>query len=248
MPTGHNPPGGRPNPDTQRNITKALNLNPDAIIINLPSNDAAFGFSVTEQLANYDSILVLSKRQNVPAWISTTQPRNLSESGRLNLMAMRDSTFARYGHKAIDFWTDLARPDGRINPAYNSGDGVHLNDAGHRILFNRVVEANISDSIVTDIHFSDHIPLEIALYNNYPNPFNSSTVIKYSILTRGKVNLKVYNILGNEVITLVNSFQSSGEYQITFNANDFPSGLYFYQIRFEGNYHFSDSGKMLLIK
>lgn len=143
MPRDHLSPEGRPQPDPCRCITMALHLDPDAIVINLPSNDAAYGYSVEEQLANYDSILVLADRRDIPVWITTTQPRNLTVEGRANLMAVRDSTYARFGERAIDFWTGLAMEDGSIDPAYDSGDGVHLNDPAHRILFQRVVQAGL---------------------------------------------------------------------------------------------------------
>jgi len=72
------------------------------------------------------------------------------------------------------------------------------------------------------------------LYQNYPNPFNPSTIIKYSISTNSKVTLKVYNILGNEVATLVNKKQSAGDYQIEFEPSRLKSGLsagvYFYRL------------------
>jgi hypothetical protein len=146
MPRHHLSPEGRPRPDPCRCITMALHLDPDAIIINLPSNDAAYGYSLEEQLANYDSLLAGAGRRDIPVWITTTQPRNLTVQGRDNLMAMRDSTHARFGDQAIDFWTGLAMENGSIDPAYDSGDGVHLNDQAHRILFQRVVEAGILEA------------------------------------------------------------------------------------------------------
>jgi lysophospholipase L1-like esterase len=62
-------------------------------------------------------------------------------------MAMRDSTLARFGQAAIDFWTGLADAEGRILPVFDCGDGIHLNDAGHRLLAERVVEAAIPDAV-----------------------------------------------------------------------------------------------------
>ena len=143
MPRDYDPPEGRPRPDPCRCITMALHLDPDAIVINLPSNDAAYGYSVEEQLANYDSLLVLAGRRDVPVWITTTQPRNLTVEGRANLMAVRDSTHVRFGERAIDFWSGLAMEDGSVDPAYDSGDGVHLNDRAHRVLFQRAVAAGL---------------------------------------------------------------------------------------------------------
>jgi lysophospholipase L1-like esterase len=138
LPDNFVPPTERPFPDPKRNITKALSYNPTAIIINLPSNDASLDYSIKEQLQNYDMVLFLTKPKNIPVWVATTQPRNLSLSGRLNLMEMRDSTFTRF-ENPIDFWTGLAEKSGNIKAEYNSGDGVHLNDAAHKILFERVV-------------------------------------------------------------------------------------------------------------
>jgi hypothetical protein len=157
MPDDNVPPAGRPSPDRERNITKALSLKPTAIIINLPSNDATSGYTVQEQLANYSAVLARANAQKVPVWLTTTQPRNLSEAQRQNLMAMRDSTLARFGDKAIDFWNGIADANGRILPPYDSGDGIHLNDAAHGILFERAVAAEvhryaaIQDSIFMDL-------------------------------------------------------------------------------------------------
>lgn len=140
LPDGFEPPQSRPKSDAQRNITKALSFNPTAIIINLPSNDASLDYTIKEQLANYDLVLSLTKLKNIPVWIATTQPRNLSLSGRLNLMEMRDSTFTQF-ENPIDYWTGLAEKSGNIKSEYDAGDGVHLNDAAHKILFERVVLA-----------------------------------------------------------------------------------------------------------
>ncbi|MBM4168108.1 MAG: T9SS type A sorting domain-containing protein [Ignavibacteria bacterium] len=66
---------------------------------------------------------------------------------------------------------------------------------------------------------------------NYPNPFNPSTTITYEIQTPSEVTLKVFNMLGQEVSTLVNRYQSAGKYSVTFEAGNLPSGLYVYQLR-----------------
>lgn len=147
MPRDDRPPEGRPAPDPCRCITMALHLNPSAVIINLPSNDAFCGYGVEEQLANYDRILALAEQRGIPVWITTSQPRNLPPEGRGNLLAMRDSTLARYQGRTIDFWTGLGQLDGTIDPAFDSGDGVHLNDRAHEILFRRVVEAGLLEEV-----------------------------------------------------------------------------------------------------
>ncbi len=92
---------------------------------------------------------------------------------------------------------------------------------------------------------SNDLPSKYELSQNYPNPFNPSTVIKYSIPKAGTVTLKVFNVLGKEVRTLVNNYQSPGSYSVTFEAKGLASGLYFYSLK-AGN--FVSVKKMMLIK
>jgi hypothetical protein len=88
-------------------------------------------------------------------------------------------------------------------------------------------------------------PAAYELSQNYPNPFNPSTEIRYAIPTAGLTSLVVYNLLGQEVVTLVNEVQSAGSYTIRFDARSLPSGMYFARLR-AGS--FSSVKKMLLVK
>ncbi len=90
-----------------------------------------------------------------------------------------------------------------------------------------------------------NIPSSYKLKQNYPNPFNPSTTISYSMPKEANVVLKVFNYLGQEVSTLVNKIQAAGNYNITFNADSMPSGVYFYSLRSGG---FTQVKKMLLLK
>jgi hypothetical protein len=90
-----------------------------------------------------------------------------------------------------------------------------------------------------------NVPLTYALNQNYPNPFNPSTTISYEIPTSSKVTIKIYNILGDEVTTLVNGNQEAGRYQVIFDASRYSSGVYFYSIT-AGN--FVQTKKMILLK
>jgi hypothetical protein len=83
------------------------------------------------------------------------------------------------------------------------------------------------------------------LEQNYPNPFNPSTSIRYSIIQPGKVVLKVYDILGREITTLVNQFQVAGNYTVNFDASKLASGVYFYRIESGA---FQNVKKMMLLK
>jgi hypothetical protein len=105
---------------------------------------------------------------------------------------------------------------------------------------------------------SKEIPNSYKLFQNYPNPFNPSTNIKFDIAPLfnqgrvapasagdGVVTLKIYDILGREVTTLVNQQLQPGTYNIEWNASDYPSGIYFYKLE-TGN--FVDAKKMVLVK
>jgi hypothetical protein len=83
------------------------------------------------------------------------------------------------------------------------------------------------------------------LYPNYPNPFNPTTIIGYNIPFDGDVTLKIYNLLGNEVKTLVNEYQSAGNHKIEFDAAELSSGNYFYILKYNDQYQ---KGKMTFLK
>jgi len=112
------------------------------------------------------------------------------------------------------------------------------------------------NSLITDIlENNNQLPTVFSLEQNYPNPFNPSTTIKYSIpsiktsllggVGGGFVTLKIYDILGCELATLVNEYQKSGNYEVNFDATQLTSGVYFYRLQ-SGS--FVDSKKMILIK
>ncbi|HSW55579.1 MAG TPA: T9SS type A sorting domain-containing protein, partial [Ignavibacteriaceae bacterium] len=90
------------------------------------------------------------------------------------------------------------------------------------------------------------IPVNFTLYQNYPNPFNPSTTIQFSLPKSGDVTLKVYDILGREVATLLNETKNAGSYEVDFNASQLSSGIYFYQLSV-GN-EFRQTKKLVLIK
>jgi len=108
----------------------------------------------------------------------------------------------------------------------------------------------------TDIDDKNKIINKFSLFQNYPNPFNPSTIIKYSIPSVKEkqmlsVKLKVYDVLGNEILTLVDEEKRSGNYQETFNASSLSNGVYYYQIKVyvsEKSNIFFDTKKMIFLK
>lgn len=88
-------------------------------------------------------------------------------------------------------------------------------------------------------------PFKFELDQNYPNPFNASSIINYQLAVNSFVTLRIYDVLGKELMTLVNEKQDAGKHQISFDASKLPSGVYFYKIEMGD---FSDTKKMLLVK
>jgi len=112
-------------------------------------------------------------------------------------------------------------------------------------LLNGTGNLNKGTESVSNSKDDNKLPKEFALFNNYPNPFNPTTTINYSIKQDGLVSLKVYDILGKEVATLVNENKPPGKHSVKFNASNLPSGIYFYRI-VSGN--FSATKKLILLK
>jgi hypothetical protein len=146
-PDGFTPPAGRPAPAFGYNISEALRLDADAIIINLPSNDAANNYTLEEQQANFERVSDIARLNNIPIWVTTSQPRNdLNSAQRDQLPFLRDWILSRFGNRAIDFWSMLSNADGTILPSYNA-DNIHLNNAGHDTLYRRVLREMLLDSL-----------------------------------------------------------------------------------------------------
>ncbi|MFI5406815.1 MAG: T9SS type A sorting domain-containing protein, partial [Nitrososphaerales archaeon] len=102
-----------------------------------------------------------------------------------------------------------------------------------------------TNSPVTEINSEENIPDEFILLQNYPNPFNPGTVISYQLPMNSNVTLKIYDILGNEITTLVNEQKEPGTYEIYFDASGLSSGMYYYTLTSSG---FSETKKMILLK
>ena len=120
-------------------------------------------------------------------------------------------------------WINFADPASGISPARN--------------LRLRVVVSSLSTPL--SVSSADGIPGSFELFDNYPNPFNPSTTIQYSIPTQSIVKLKVFDMLGKEIMTLVNEEQIAGTYQVQWNGRDgmgsvVPSGVYFYRLEGSG--------------
>ncbi len=97
----------------------------------------------------------------------------------------------------------------------------------------------------TNIDEEEIIPTEFSLFQNYPNPFNPTTSIEFKVPSSEYVSLKIYDVIGNEIASLVNEEKEAGNYKVTFDASNISTGVYFYKLT-AGN--FSQTRKMLFLK
>ena len=153
-------------------------------------------------------------------------------------------------HKYHNLWSaDLA--DSTDLVSLNTGDKFSSITGYTEYTFNEYKIAPRFNSdfegyepIIID-NVQDFHPNRFSLKQNYPNPFNPSTVISYSLPKGEFVTIKIYNLIGQEIKTLVNNYKNAGTYNVTFSAAGLPTGIYFYQIQ-AGS--FNSVKKMLLIK
>ena len=112
---------------------------------------------------------------------------------------------------------------------------------------NVIVQTGIWDTIapIGITNLNTGVPKVYSLHQNYPNPFNPSTKIKFDIPAQGHVTIKLYDILGNEVATLLDAEQNPGYYAAEFNASSYASGVYFYKMETPS---FTSVKRMVLVK
>jgi hypothetical protein len=140
--------------------------------------------------------------------------------------------------------------------AVSSASGTVIRSAVGQSFVGRAGEGNsfiesgfLADTLlrgaILGVTESPMMPMEYRLEQNYPNPFNPETVIRYSLLVTGPVTLKVYDVLGREMATLVDEVKQPGEHRVLWNAGNYSSGVYFYRLQ-AGSY--SGTKRLLLLK
>ncbi len=184
------------------------------------------GYSTTYPYSNYfmdDSTISDSETVNVPAGTFT----HCVEMSETHYDSLGDVIFLEYHY-------------------YAQGVGMILN-VRVKPDSDAHTDALIGYSAVTSVHgeSTTNTPSRFGLSQNYPNPFNPTTVISYQLSVFSNVTLKVYDVLGREVGTLVNERQTAGSHSVTFNAANLPSGVYFYHLQ-AGSY--GNTKKLLLLK
>ncbi len=230
---------------------------------------ATYKVEVVNKIGPAEQILSTIPPQNIKCAVPTSGgvrvswDRNLEKN--INLYAVERSingaSFVQIGTTSDTVFTDV-EVQKAVKPYRSNRQNVSVNyrvransywydpeNAIYRSQFSAYGDIiNISGSIIGLFDkwgFDQIIPESNSLSQNFPNPFNPSTTIYYGIKDPGNVTIKIYNTLGQEIITLVDERKEVGSYYVDWNAVGLPSGIYFYKIQ-SGN--FAESKKMILTK
>lgn len=212
-----------------------------------PNNNRGYGLISAKRVICYPNIdttngVVLNK-----IFINSSESINTSSvtvhytfgSGEYQSAAMNFDGNYKY---AYPFSTSQSDTILQFYFTYNTSGGTEIREPEG----NSVYSFNLSEyNNISEVIEISELPEGFYLSQNYPNPFNPETVIKYQLSSSGNVSLKVYDILGREVVTLVNEMKFSGTYEVKFSGNRLSSGVYFYSLK-SGNY--VNTKKMLLVK
>jgi acyl-CoA thioesterase I len=130
----------RPQPDPEHNIDRAIALGADIVVVSFPSNDAALGYSAEEAAANIVLMRAQLAQRNTPLLVLSAQPRALTAQKQALLVKFNRLLQPLLGPCFVDVFSQLHATDLTILPQYDSGDGVHLNDAGHALVYQQLVQ------------------------------------------------------------------------------------------------------------
>jgi len=246
-------------------VERKTGQNPFAEIVTLNTNTTTHsdknlddGLNYIYRVAAYNSINKSGYSNESSATTLLNSPTNLTvkknSSGAAQLdwkdNSKSESGFTiekKTGNGSFDKLIDVAANSNTYSDAQVSV-GQQLS---YRVqAFNSIIASTYSNSveiIITSVGNENSIPTEYSLKQNFPNPFNPETIIKYDLPKGGYVALKIYDMLGCEILTLVNEYQNAGSYQLKCSANQLNavSGLYLYKLSTSG---YSSVKKMLLIK
>jgi hypothetical protein len=193
-----------------------------------------------------DNLIDSLRHTNFVPYLRNQIPNQSDSVGKLFNYTFPDSTFIDDdGNNTLRYSAKLS--SGNTLPLWLTFDSLTRNFSGtptsaasYSIMVTATDTANISTSCTFTLDILQHTAIirnegqinDYKLFQNYPNPFNPSTVISYALQGNSFVSLKIYNILGEEITTLVNSVQRRGMYDITFNTNsmNLSSGIYFYTL------------------
>ena len=207
------------------------------------------GFSSIESIYNYPTYMVKTTNGGVN-WTQTLLPNSIADLEGIGFINANTGWVGGWGFNFHG--PTFQTTNGGVNWQQTSW-GVNVNR--FRFLSDTLAYAvgetvyKYSNEPVGIHNISTDLPEHYELYQNFPNPFNPSTKIKFDIsseVNRGnKISLKIYDVIGNEIKVLVNDNLRPGSYEVVWNASDYPSGIYFYKLS-AGS--FTKTNKLILIK
>ena len=168
-------------------------------------------------------------------WVTSTETNNIGFD------VERKITNSNSGWQKLGFVSGKGTTTEKSSYSFTDKNPV----AGKSYYRIKQIDFDGSSKTYTAVEVDFGIVKEYSLSQNYPNPFNPSTEINYTLAKSGNITLKVYNLLGSEVATLVDGFMEAGKHSVKFSAKDFTSGVYFYTIKAD---NFTSTRKMLLLK
>jgi len=189
----------------------------------MPSNDTYNGYTASAQLENYNALNNKCNTNSVGLWIATPQPRDFGTAKLQTQIEVKDAVLTIYTNKAIDFWNGIAETDGTILSELSYGDGIHLNDSGHDVLFNKALSKNIDATTcitiplnLIDVEISNNFNLKV-----YPNPITDYIFLDFQSKLSGNLKATFFDVLGRELILTPPDFNFNvGHNSINMNLNE----------------------------
>ena len=148
-------------------------------------------------------------------------------NGNIYVSCWGDNAIYRYDNT-------FSLPAELISSGHNGPADIFYNQLNNILAIPNFYSNEVDFIPITPIGVNEgniHMPSSFVLWQNYPNPFNPSTRINYSVPHNSFIQIKLFDILGNEVAILVSEEKQTGDYSISFNASGLSSGIYFYQLR-----------------
>ena len=213
--------------------------------------DRIYSFATSNIRPTYAELNVLPLKVNFDSTLvnnATSQEIYIANSGNATLVVdsivisnsrfiLNNNNFSiqpySYNKVLLEFYPDSLKNYSAMLTVYSN--------VGNK----EIVVTGIGTDNTVNVQDQNLTPLAFTLEQNYPNPFNPSTIISFKLPEQTNVELKVYDVLGNEVATLVNESKPAGNYEAEWNASNLPSGVYIYQLR-AGTY--TQMKKMILLK
>jgi aminopeptidase N len=192
------------------------------------------------------------KQPNHPTYQNTYNIANIGSGNyRINFVAKQTQTNSVF-HKMpivlkLSFSTGADTTVRVLNDVNSQMYSFYFNRQPTTVVFdpNNDIVLKTATLTVGINNESSATPTKFAVYQNYPNPFNPTTGIKFDVPKNAFVTLKIFDVLGKEVATLINEERAAGSYNVDWNASFYPSGVYFYRLESKG---FSETKRMLMIK